>query len=269
MPNHQHPPPEWSSRIRHLLSRLKLTQAALAERLGVSPATVSRWVKGTLEPGGETYVALGNLAGAPDGIYFWERAGMEPSQFTSPNLRPVYSSLQVKLKDFHLVAGGKLSRRVETEKSTAVVIPQLNLIAYGDRVPPNTRVTLAEAEVEELLMAPLHWCPNPESVIAMHVKGDSMAPLIQEDAILVLDTAVTERDHLHQKLAVFSHRDHGLKLARFQRLPSSDILVSVNHQYPPIDVSDASKWKAIGKVLWWISRDEKLEQTSNTPGQPT
>lgn len=269
MSNHTPPSPEWSSRIRRLLGRLKLTQAALAERLGVSPATVSRWVKGTLEPGGENYVALGNLAGAPDGIYFWERAGMEPSQFTGPHLRPMHSSLQVKLKDFNLVADSKLSRRVHPEQSTAVVIPLLNIAAYGDRVPPDGHVTLSEARVEDLLMAPLHWCPNPENAIAMHVHGDSMAPLIREEALIVVDTAVTERDQLHQKLAVFSHRDHGFKLARFQRLPSSDILVSANHQYPPIDVSDASRWKPFGRVLWWISRDEKLEQTSNIPGQPT
>lgn len=42
--------PEWPARIAQLLRKHRLTQAALAERLGVSSATVSRWMKGTHEP---------------------------------------------------------------------------------------------------------------------------------------------------------------------------------------------------------------------------
>ena len=42
--------PEWSERILRLVEELKLTQAGLAERLGVSPATVSRWIQGKIEP---------------------------------------------------------------------------------------------------------------------------------------------------------------------------------------------------------------------------
>ena len=215
-------------------------------------------MKGSLEPSGKTYVALGNLAGSPDGIYFWERAGMEPSSFPDASLRVVLSSLKVKLKDFKLVAGRRLSRQVITDQSMAVVIPLLNLTAYGDQVPPKQSITLSQAEVEEVLLAPLRWCPNPENVICMHVCGDSMAPLIQENAIIVVDTAVTERSDLHQKIAVFSHRDLGFKVARLQRLSSSDVLVSANHKYAALDVSDASKWKAFGKVLWWMANDEKL-----------
>lgn len=75
---------EWSDRIRRLLRDLKLTQAALAERLGVSPATVSRWIQGKHEPTAETYVALGNLARRPDGVYFWERAGMDSAVSPMP-----------------------------------------------------------------------------------------------------------------------------------------------------------------------------------------
>jgi transcriptional regulator with XRE-family HTH domain len=249
--------PEWSGRIRRLLERLTLTQAALAEHLGVSPATVSRWLKGSLEPSGKTYVALGNLIGSPEGIYFWERAGMEPSSFPDANLRVILSSLQVRLKDFKLVAGKKMSQRVTADQSIAVVIPLLNLTVYGDRVPPKQNITLSQAEVEEVLLAPLRWCPHPESMISMHVCGDSMVPLIPENAIVVVDTAVTDRKQLHQKIAVFSHRDLGFKLARFQHFSSSDILVSANHKYAPLDVSDASKWKVLGRVQWWMASDGK------------
>jgi len=103
--------PEWSNRIRRLLSDLKLTQAGLAERLGVSPPTVSRWIQARQEPTAESYIALGNLARRPDGVYFWEQAGMDTSGIPEAGtLRSVYS-LQVHLEDVKVIPGGKFNYR--------------------------------------------------------------------------------------------------------------------------------------------------------------
>jgi phage repressor protein C with HTH and peptisase S24 domain len=89
----------------------------------------------------------------------------------------------------------------------------------------------------------------------MHLTGDSMVPVIPPDTVIAVDTAVTERSQLDKKIAVFSHRDLGFKVARLQRLPSSDLLVSANHKYLPVDASDQSKWKILGAVVWWVSQD--------------
>src|SRR5580698_8326 len=98
-------PHEWSDRIRLLLVQLKLTQAGLAERLGVSPPTVSRWIQGRHEPTAESYIALGNLAGRPDGAYFWERAGMDTSSLQDASFLRAISSVRVSLRDFQIIAG--------------------------------------------------------------------------------------------------------------------------------------------------------------------
>jgi hypothetical protein len=121
-----------------------------------------------------------------------------PAKFPDTNLGIKLSSLQVDLKDFNLVSSRKLSSRVIAERSAAVVLPLLNVVAYGDRVPPKPHVPLSEAEVEDVLMAPLRWCPHPGSMISMRVAGDSMAPIIPPDAIIAVDTAVTELDALDQ-----------------------------------------------------------------------
>jgi transcriptional regulator with XRE-family HTH domain len=246
---------EWSTQIRRLLAQLRLSQAGLAARLGVSPATITRWIKGSHEPTSSSYLAMGNLAGSPDGVYFWERAGVDPANFPDAKLRMTLSSLRVNLRDFKLIAGRKLSRKVIASKSQAVILPLLNITAYGDRIPPSRHVTLAKAEVEDVLMAPLSWCPHPESMLCMHLTGDSMVPVIPPDAVIAVDTAVTERSQLDKKIAVFSHRDLGFKVARLQRLPSADILLSANHKYLPVDASDQSKWKILGAVVWWVSQD--------------
>jgi transcriptional regulator with XRE-family HTH domain len=251
---HKESSSEWTERIRRLLSDLKLSQAGLAERLGISPPTVSRWLQGRHEPTAESYVALGNLATPPDGIYFWERAGLEPAGLMEAGFLKDLTSAQVNLRDFKLIAGRKVSKLLGG-KASAVAIPLLNATAYGDRIPPHENVSLSQVEVQDILLAPLSWCPHPENMIGMHLAGDSMLPAITPGSILFVDTAAKDRDYLNQRLAVVSHRDLGFKVARFQRISGSDFLVSANYKYAPVDVSNASKWKIFGEVLWWVSRD--------------
>lgn len=259
--NQKPAPPEWSERVARLVSDLKLTQAGLAERLGVSPATVSRWIQGKYEPTAEGYLALGNLSPGSESMYFWERAGVDTTAFPEASFRRAQSSLRVSLEDFALVPGQKFSRPF-TPKSGAVAVPLLNVSAYGDRIPPQENVSLSSVEVEEVLLAPLSWCAHPEHMISMHLEGDSMTPTISPGSLLFVDTASTDRDELNQKITVVSHRDLGFKVARFQRLASADLLISANHKYMPLDVSNASKWKFFGEVLWWISRDSGPASTT-------
>jgi phage repressor protein C with HTH and peptisase S24 domain len=245
---------EWADRLRQLLRELKLTQAGLAERLGVSPATVSRWLAGKNEPTAETYVALGNLAGRPDGDYFWERAGIDTSELPDATMRQALSSMRVSLESFNLITSKKISQHLEG-MGNVVAVPLMNVTAFGDRVPPSENVRLSQAKVEDVLLAPLSWCPHPESMLSMHIEGDSMYPTIPAGSIIFVDTAANDRATLHEKLVVVSHRDLGFKVARFQRLSGSDLLVSANPKYLPLDVSNATKWKLFGEVLWWVSKD--------------
>jgi phage repressor protein C with HTH and peptisase S24 domain len=256
MVEHQVTMREWSDRLRRLLKDLGLTQAKLAERLGVSPATVSRWLAGKNEPTAETYVALGNLAGRPVGDYFWERAGIDTSELPDANMRQALSSIRVSLDNFNLITTRKVSQHL-AGRGNAVAVPLMNVTAFGDRVPPNENVRLSQAGVEDVLLAPLSWCTHPENMLSMHVDGDSMYPTIPSGSILFVDTASTERETLNEKLVVVAHRDLGFKVARFQRLAGSDLLVSANPKYLPLDVSNATKWKIFGEVLWWVSKDQE------------
>jgi transcriptional regulator with XRE-family HTH domain len=251
------PPAEWSARILRLVEDLKVTQAGLAERLGVSPATVSRWIQGKIEPTAEGYVSLGNLAPRNEAMYFWERAGIDVSVFPDASLRKAATSLEVSLQDFALVGSRRASQQLVGRRS-AVAIPLLNVSVYGDRVAPEENVTLSSAEIEEVLLAPLDWCPNPDSMISIHLVGDSMTPAISPGSILFVDMADTDRDKLNGKIVVVAHRDLGFKVARLQRLQGADLLISANYNYLPLDVSNASRWKIFGEVLWWVSRDLKF-----------
>lgn len=71
---------EWARCIGDLRKRLHLTQTQLANRIGVTAMTVSRWERGLVEPTAGGYIALGNLAEARRSWYFWRRAGLSESK---------------------------------------------------------------------------------------------------------------------------------------------------------------------------------------------
>jgi len=82
-----------------------------------------------------------------------------------------------------------------------------------------------------------------------------MFPLITTNSLFAVDTQVNDRKILAGKIVLASHRDLGFKVAHLQRLPSVDLLVSVNHRYLPVDITSDSQWKIVGQVLWWMSKD--------------
>jgi hypothetical protein len=113
---------------------------------------------------------------------------MDTPAFPEATFRRAQSSLRVNLHDFNLIASRKLSAPLPG-KGTAVAIPLLNVSAYGDPVPPSENVSLSEVMVEEVLLAPLSWCPHAEHMIATHLAGDSIVPTTYPGSILFVDTA--------------------------------------------------------------------------------
>jgi transcriptional regulator with XRE-family HTH domain len=71
---------EWARCIAELRRKLQLTQTELADQVGVTAMTVSRWERGLVEPTAGGYVALGNLAEPKRSWYFWRRAGLNETK---------------------------------------------------------------------------------------------------------------------------------------------------------------------------------------------
>ena len=256
--------PEWAARVRGLITQMGQSQEQIALRLGVSPATLSRWVNGRNEPTADRYVALGNLSKEEDRIYFWERAGIERFGAGGESMHGHESNL-VSVAAFHVVHQDRVSTLTGDEK--LVAIPLLSVVAYADENVPDKLESLAGAAVQEVLTAPADWCPHPNGMIALRVHGDSMFPTIADGSIAVVDTESRDRDALNRKIVVVSHREAGIKVARLQRIGSVYLMVAANHRVLPIDVSNAAKWRVVGEVRWWISRDQgpPSEESSHEP----
>lgn len=67
----------WAKSILELRLNLQLTQGQLADKIGVTAMTVSRWERGLVQPTASGYISLGNLAPAEEAWDFWRRAGLD------------------------------------------------------------------------------------------------------------------------------------------------------------------------------------------------
>jgi SOS-response transcriptional repressor LexA len=245
--------PEWSQKIVTFRHALKLSQSEFAKRLGSSTMAVSRWERGIQEAPADIYVQLGKLAGDPLCWYFWGCAGLR----TVDVMRVLPAARQrlqedrlPKLRFVH--AGGKKKKSPNT--ADFVAVPLLPVHAgtpdgAGDKV-----VDLEQVRPEATLAAPVEWCPNPKSTMCLRVRGNSMSPLILDGYIIAVDTLDVHHDRLVGHIVVAWNVDKGLIVSRLIRFDHTDALVSDRREYGSISLAPESKWRIIGKVLWWIGR---------------
>lgn len=243
---------EWSVKVEGLRRGRKLSQADFGAQLGVSAMTVSRWERGVAEPGGETYIRLGNMAGDPLCWFFWKRAGLRLSDVTRvlPVARRRFA--QSRIGEAQLVHAGSQKRQL-LKKVNLVAIPLLPVHA-GTPGSLGDNFDLAEIPPESVLAAPIDWCPNPTATMCLRVKGNSMSPLILDGYIVAVDTSEIEKDNLVGHIVVASHKEKGLLLSRLIRFDHMDVLVSDHREYGSVPVTAGSEWRIVGKVLWWTGR---------------
>jgi SOS-response transcriptional repressor LexA/DNA-binding XRE family transcriptional regulator len=243
--------PEWSQKIANFRDSLKLSQSELGKRLGVSTMAVSRWERGMQEAPANIYIQLGKLAGDPLCWYFWGCAGLLTEDVMRvlpaagrrlhedrfPNLRVVHAGGRKKSPAVDFVAVPLLPVHIGTPGEA------------GDKI-----VDLEQVRPETMLAAPIDWCPNPKSTICLRVKGNSMSPLILDGYIIAMDTLDLHRDRLLGQIVVASNPTKGLIVSRMIRFDHTDALVSDRRDYESISLASESRWRIVGKVLWWIGR---------------
>ena len=244
--------PEWSQRIADFRNSLKLSQDDLGKQLGTSAMAVSRWERGVQKTPGDIYIRLGNLAGDPLCWYFWGCAGLRTADVMRvlpaacnrlredrfPNLRVVH-------------AGGRKEGR-PTAEFVAVPLLPIHAGALGEQ--GDKSVDLEQVRPEAMLAAPTDWCPNPNSTICLRVKGNSMSPLILDGYLIAVDTLDVHHGKLAGQIVVAWNVEKGLIVSRYIRFGHTDVLVSDRREYESISLAPESKWRIIGKVLWWTGR---------------
>ncbi len=245
--------PEWARKIVKLRQRLGLSQAGLGSRVHYSPMAVSRWERGEKEPPAQCWIQLGNLAGEPECWLFWSRAGLRSADISRMLPEGRRSPSKVRHANLEIVVAGSGEKTSKAlPKMKLVAIPVLPVRAATRGETGDQQADLDHVAAEAMIAAPEMWCPNPADTSCLRVKGSSMTPSINDGDIIAVDSSQVDPDKLNRKIVVAWHREHGLSLARFQRLDGLQVLESENRDYEPIVLGKNRNWRIIGKVLWLI-----------------
>jgi SOS-response transcriptional repressor LexA len=245
----------WAAMVRKVREQARLDQTGFGRKFHSSAMAVSRWERGVQEPPAHVYIELGNLAGDPDCWYFWGRAGLH-----SEDLMRVMPQLQRRLRSIStnnpggMVSAGSGRKKNSEAQSQLVVLPLLKVTAatHGEKGDPAP--LFQTAPVESRIAAPKDWCPNPEHTSCLRVKGNSMAPLINDGFVLAVDALQRDPAKLDGKIVIAWNKDKGLIVSRMRHFDGTTVLQPENPQYEAITLNKHNRWKVLARVLWWIGK---------------
>jgi hypothetical protein len=78
-----------------------------------------------------------------------------------------------------------------------------------------------------------------------------MSPLILDGYIIAFDTSNVVHDDLLGRIVVAWNIEKGLLVSRLIRFDHTDALVSDHREYDSVSLVTPSRWRVLGKVLWW------------------
>jgi transcriptional regulator with XRE-family HTH domain len=242
-----------AGRIKALCQHMTGSRAELARELGISQDTVARWEQGLEEPSANFYIKLGNIAGEPSCWYFWEHAGLYGGNLMRvlPAVHPeIREDKQPDLQEVHAGGGERLFSKPQLH-----AIPLLPLRAATSGEEGDKQIDFDCVPPQGLIAAPSDWAPHPAFTCCLRVRGNSMAPVLCDGYIIVVDTSETERAQLMDKMIVAWHADKGITVSWLKTIAGGEALVSQSDQYGPVLLNREQGWRMIGKVIWWIGRD--------------
>lgn len=201
-----------------------------AEALGIPEATLSRLARGENEPGSDTLLKIAKkfnvslsylLALSDDPFGHLDGASPDLEFERVPSL------------DARVAAGaGAVNHLVAVEERLAFPEWMLRKLA-----PPGAKVSF------------------------MRAKGDSMEPLFDDGALLLVDESQNEPSAARPKLGrpsdVFVFlQDDALRVKRLRKRGAELLAMSENRAYDPeiFRGPELKRCKVLGRVIWWDSR---------------
>ena len=252
-------------------------QAEAARKVGVTSATIKRWITGQADPSRSNLVRLSQAAGVEVN---WLATGQGPMFASGANrLKEPQASYNVSEQDEgrrllqQRLAETKNTlnniRKAERGESTGegcafdvqgrpvdidefVFIPLYDVAlsaghgAWADDIPPKSTLAFRRDWLEAFVTTDF----NNLSVVM--VKGDSMAGVLNDKDAILVDHSRTEASDGLYALRIGNE----IFVKRVQRLPHALRITSANPEYDPFEVpmqngdSSDNSVSIIGKVVW-------------------
>lgn len=228
-----------SAKIRFLRKALKLKQEEFAAKIGVDQTTVSKWEKVKARPTPDALVRIAALADEVDKLFFLEHAGLPP-QFLDGN--PMIP--EVETASVHVIA------RAFGEVPSAPKLVWVPL--YKDSVAAGEPRGV-HPEIDEFIPFAEKLMPKGSKLVALKVCGDSMAPIICDGYVVILDIAQRDPRQLIGRMVAAREGD-GITV-KWLRRDRNEYLLVPQHVSPRIPVRimrEEDGWGIVGVVIKWI-----------------
>lgn len=211
------------AKIKELRLKMGCDQARFAGLIGVSQAIVSQWEVGRYRPSPMALLALSRI-GADDRTWWIEQAG------------PEY------LENAALLDAVQTLRMVDNEENRLISIHG-TAGAGPNRFPPEQ----AEAKIS----LPRAWFHASQRIVGLRVVGDSMAPIIQEGFLVLVDLHDRKELRMLENQIVAARNENGVVIKWLKKIGARYYLVSQNLEFPPIEAKQ-NDYSIVGRVVKWI-----------------
>ncbi|HGK4055344.1 TPA: helix-turn-helix transcriptional regulator [Klebsiella pneumoniae] len=224
-----------NERIRKARREIKMTQEALAKRLGLTKATISMWESGNTAPNGKNMINLAEvLKVTPE----WLLTGKESDK------NPVESNAKAE----GTFSGWDSDTPLEDDEVEIPFFTEVELSAgngtYVDLDQSGCKLRFAKSTLRKAGV-------DIASAACVSVSGNSMEPVLPDGAVVGVDTSKTSiKDG---KVYAIDH-DGLLRVKLLYRLPEGIRVRSYNREeYADEEYfnHDANKIKIIGQVFWY------------------
>jgi len=240
-------PPRWAQKITEVRKKLGLSQTAFAQALGVGQGNVSKWERGDNRPVPDVFVRIAALVQGQDRFFFWEEAGL-PSEFFMGTAENTMPSEIVRATKRVIAESFAPANDRATKTGDAALVPLMT----GSAAAGNPRA-IESRDIEEYLALPKRMLPQSGTIVAVRVKGDSMAPLVNDGNTVLIDLSVRDPKQLVGRMVV-AHNSDGVTV-KFLRKDKQDFLLVPYNISPRHDVMvfrPKDGWSIVGAVVMWI-----------------
>jgi SOS-response transcriptional repressor LexA len=246
--------PRWAERISTARKKACMNQTEFAAALGVTQSNVSKWERGEYRPAPDALVKIAGIAQGTDKFFFWEEAGLPSEYFTGTAEKTMPTELVRATKTVIAESFTPVSDRAN-KTADAALVPLLS----GTAAAGNPRAIDAR-DVEEYLPFPRKMLPKAGTIVAVRVKGESMAPLVNDGDTVFIDLTARNPKDLVGKMVV-AHNSEGVTV-KFLRRDHNDFLLvpyNVSLRHEVMILRQKEGWGIVGTVVFWIGtpRDPK------------
>ena len=227
-----------SQRIKDLRAKLGLNQTDFAKQLDTDQGSISKWEGGKVVPTPDALVRMASLADGVDKLFFLTNAGVPSEYFDGEKMVP----------ELEMAAERVVSRACGQKVGQEPIWVPL----YKDAVAAGEPRQVLD-DIEDWIPVTKRLMPPGSDLRAVHVSGDSMAPIICDGYVVIVDAARQDPRHLVGRMIAAREGD-GVTIKWLRKDRDLYLLVPqhTSQRFPVRVMREGDDWGIVGAVVKWF-----------------